>query len=198
MGFLFNLLCLFFIWFSMWFWSSLLWITFVLSEFHFLPFEVIGLYLFCSFNGGLKRLCACVTHQSTSPQQQPSQQFSDWQTSGRWRREVLCIYTGVRETCRLCIQGRYSSTLVMAAASFSETRIKICQTIRRIYHRTSYLHCHPRKTSDLSKTARTPRPTVKFFDRPVPRDCLRRQERYSVTNCISSHDLSSARKRNKP
>jgi len=43
-----------------------------------------------------------------------------------------------------------------------------------------------------------PRSACNYPDRSVPRDCLRRYERYSVTNGISGNDFSEARKRNKP
>jgi len=90
------------------------------------------------------------------------------------------------------------ATLMMEAAGLYETWLKICQTIERIYHETSYLHYHPRGSSDLRQNGRTPRPACNYPDRSVPRDCLRRYGRYSVTNVISGNDFSKARKRNKP
>lgn len=39
--------------------------------------------------------------------------------------------------------------------------------------------------------------TCNYPDRSIPRDCLRRYERYSATNVISSNDFSKARNRNK-
>jgi hypothetical protein len=121
----------------------------------------MGFCSLCSFNSGLKRPCVGVTHQSTRPQQQ-SWDFIQvdklfLKLTLAWKPTALsplCANWDFREMCRLYDQGRYSHP--DDGSNRYETWLKICQTIGRIYHETSYLHCHPRRSSDLRQTARTP------------------------------------------
>lgn len=53
-------------------------------------------------------------------------------------------------------------TLMIDAVGFYETLLKICQTIGHIHHETSYLHCHPSRSSDLRQIGRTPRSTCNY------------------------------------
>jgi hypothetical protein len=93
-----------------------------------------------------------------------------WQQQPR----VLCVRTEISEKYASCMIEVGIPTLMMEAAGLFEKWLKIFQIIGYIYHETSYLRCHPRRSSDLRQTGWTPRPTCNYPDRSVPRDCLRR------------------------